>query len=118
MKIRLLSFALIVFFALAVNRAGQAQTAPPAQANLYPPAWREVTRSAIRSGSVVSGIALTSPGPLDDVFDVQRAAAQPFDVEPQVVSLGRIARGVSQHGRYHRHRSAVADHRHGQRAAQ
>jgi S1-C subfamily serine protease len=32
MKIRLLSFALIVFFALAVNRAGQAQTAPPAQA--------------------------------------------------------------------------------------
>src|ERR1039458_384827 len=58
------------------------------------------TRSTGRMTTFIyrlSGIALTSPGPLDDVFDVQRAAAQPFDVEPQVVSLGRIARGVSQH---------------------
>jgi hypothetical protein len=66
--------------------------------NRYPPAWRKVTRSAIRSGSVVSGIALTRPGSFDDVFDVQRATAQPFDVEPQVAGLGRIGRGVSQHG--------------------
>ena len=53
-----------------------------------------------------------------DVLDVQRATAQPFDVEPQVVGLGRVARGVSQHGRHHRHRRAVADHGNGQRAAQ
>src|SRR6266566_2308111 len=55
-------------------------------------AWREATRPAIRSGSVVSGTALTTRrGPFDDVFDVQRATAQPFGVEPQVVGLGRVA---------------------------
>ena len=53
--------------------------------NLYPPAWRKATPPAIGSGSVVSGMTLTRPGPFDDVFDVQRATAQPFDVEPQVV---------------------------------
>src|ERR1019366_106479 len=51
--------------------------------NLYPPAWREATRSATRSGSVVSGTALTRPRQFEDVFDVQRAMPQPFDVEPQ-----------------------------------
>ena len=41
-------------------------------------------------------------GPVDDVFDVQRATAQPFDIEPQVVRLGRVAGCMPQHGRHHR----------------
>src|SRR6266704_3796529 len=86
--------------------------------NLYPPAWREAASSATRPGSVASGTALTRPRLAGDVFDVQRATAQPFDVEAQVAGLGRVAGGVSGHGRYHRHRRAVADHGHGQRATQ
>src|SRR3984893_5001995 len=86
--------------------------------NLYPPAWREAASSATRPCSVASGTALTRRRLAGDVFDVQRATSQPFDVKAQVVGLGRVARGVSEHGRYHRHRRAVTDHGHGQRAAQ
>jgi len=63
--------------------------------NLYPPARREATRSAMRAGSVISDIAPTAPRCLfDDVFDVERATPQSFDVEAQVVGLGRVAGGV------------------------
>src|SRR6516165_6871645 len=86
--------------------------------NRYPPAWREATSSATRPGSVISGTALTRPGLAGDVFDVQRATSQPFDFETQVVGLGRVAGGMSEHGRYHRYRRAVADHGNGQRATQ